>query len=70
MSAAKSKGLGKGLGALLQNYDPISDEVKASVVELKLNNISPNADQPRKALISIGWRNLRHQFGKMVLFSP
>ncbi|MDD2578945.1 MAG: ParB/RepB/Spo0J family partition protein [Eubacteriales bacterium] len=49
MSAAKSKGLGKGLGALLQNYDPISDEVKASVVELKLNNISPNADQPRKS---------------------
>ena len=47
MSAAKSKGLGKGLGALLQNYDSISDEVKASVVELKLNDISPNADQPR-----------------------
>lgn len=49
MSAAKSKGLGKGLGALLQNYDSISDEVKASVVELKLNDISPNADQPRKS---------------------
>lgn len=48
MSAAH-KGLGKGLGALLQNYDTFSDEIKASVVALKINDIAPNADQPRKS---------------------
>lgn len=48
MSAAQ-KGLGRGLGALLQNYDSFSDEIKASVVALKINDVSPNADQPRKS---------------------
>ena len=49
MCAAMNKGLGKGLGALLQNVDLVSDEIKGSIVELKINDISPNADQPRKA---------------------
>jgi len=49
MCAAVGKGLGKGLGALLQNVDLISDEIKGSIVELKINDISPNADQPRKS---------------------
>ena len=49
MSAAVSKGLGKGLGALLHDVDRVSDEVKGAIVELKINDISPNADQPRKA---------------------
>jgi len=52
MCAAMNKGLGKGLGALLSNADPISDDVKGSIVELKINDISPNADQPRKAFDS------------------
>ncbi|NLO37705.1 MAG: ParB/RepB/Spo0J family partition protein [Clostridiaceae bacterium] len=43
-----NKGLGKGLGALLQNTEPISDDVKGAIVNLRLNDISPNADQPRK----------------------
>jgi len=49
MSAAVGRGLGKGLGALLQNVDFVSDEIKGSIVELKINDISPNADQPRKS---------------------
>lgn len=49
MSAAVNKGLGKGLGALIQNVDMVSDAIKGSIVELKLNDISPNADQPRKS---------------------
>lgn len=49
MCAAVGKGLGKGLGALLQNVDFVSDEIKGSIVELKINDISPNADQPRKS---------------------
>ena len=49
MSAAVNKGLGRGLGALLQNTDPISDDVRGAIVNLKINDISPNAEQPRKS---------------------
>jgi ParB family transcriptional regulator, chromosome partitioning protein len=45
---ARSKGLGKGLGALLQNTDPASDEVKGAIFDIKVTDISPNASQPRK----------------------
>lgn len=47
--SAVNKGLGRGLGALLQNTDPASDEVKGAIVNLKINDISPNAEQPRKS---------------------
>ena len=43
----QNKGLGKGLGALLST-DGIPESTRDSVVELKINDISPNADQPRK----------------------
>ena len=46
MAAAK-KGLGKGLGALLSS-EGIPEDQKDSVVELKINDVSPNTDQPRK----------------------
>lgn len=46
-AATKSKGLGKGLGALLPT-EGIPENAGDSVVELKINDISPNADQPRK----------------------
>ncbi len=42
------KGLGKGLGALLSS-DGIPESDKDSVVNLKINDVSPNVDQPRKA---------------------
>ncbi len=47
--AAKTstRGLGKGLGALLSS-DGIPEDTRDSVVELKVNDISPNTDQPRK----------------------
>jgi len=48
MSAANNKGLGRGLGALLTNPEMINEEIKGSIVELKINDIAPNADQPRK----------------------
>ncbi len=48
MSSGANKGLGKGLGALLQSADPISEEIKGSVINLKINDISPNREQPRK----------------------
>jgi ParB family chromosome partitioning protein len=49
MSAVSNKGLGRGLGALLQSVDVVSDAIKGSIVELKINDISPNAEQPRKS---------------------
>ncbi|NLT10840.1 MAG: ParB/RepB/Spo0J family partition protein [Clostridiaceae bacterium] len=42
-----NKGLGKGLGALL-SVEGIPEQEKDSVVELKMNDISPNSEQPRK----------------------
>lgn len=48
MSGASNKGLGRGLGALLTNTEMINEEIKGSIVELKINDIAPNADQPRK----------------------
>ncbi len=44
---ATKKGLGKGMSALL-SVDGIPETQKDSVVELKINDISPNSDQPRK----------------------
>ncbi len=44
---ATKKGLGKGLGALL-SVDGIPETQKDSVIELKINDISPNSEQPRK----------------------
>ena len=42
------KGLGKGLGALLSS-DGIPETDSASVVNLKINDVSPNSEQPRKS---------------------
>ena len=44
---AVNKGLGKGLGALLST-EGIPESAKDSVVDLKINDISPNEGQPRK----------------------
>ena len=46
-AATSSRGLGKGLDALL-SADGIPEDTSDSVVELKINDISPNTDQPRK----------------------
>jgi len=48
MAAASGRGLGKGLGALLSQTDPISDDVRSAIVELKITDINPNVEQPRK----------------------
>lgn len=42
-----SKGLGKGLGALL-SVEGIPEQLRDSVVELKVTDINPNGEQPRK----------------------
>ncbi|MDD3504031.1 MAG: ParB/RepB/Spo0J family partition protein [Eubacteriales bacterium] len=45
---AKNKGLGKGLGALLQTVDIPDDKIQDAVMELKITDINPNSEQPRK----------------------
>lgn len=47
-SSNQHKGLGKGLGALL-SVEGIPEAGKDSVFNLKINDVSPNVDQPRKA---------------------
>jgi ParB family chromosome partitioning protein len=47
-SSHSHRGLGKGLGALLST-DGIPESPRDSVINLKINDVSPNADQPRKA---------------------
>ncbi len=43
----KKKGLGKGLGALLDSENILADSSSA-VSELRINDIEPNMEQPRK----------------------
>ena len=47
LGKSTSKGLGKGLDALIST-EGIPEDTKDSVVELKINDISPNEGQPRK----------------------
>ena len=42
-----AKGLGKGLGALLPD-EAMTEAVRGAVVELKINDITPNSEQPRR----------------------
>ena len=46
-TVSDNKAMGRGLGALL-SYEGIPENKKDSVVELKINDISPNDGQPRK----------------------
>ncbi|MDO5016203.1 MAG: ParB/RepB/Spo0J family partition protein [Eubacteriales bacterium] len=47
-NTGKKKGLGRGLGALLENTDIRLEEEKEKVYNIDLNQISPQPDQPRK----------------------
>ena len=44
--AVQKRGLGKGLGALISTEEKAED--KGSVIEIDINKIEPNKDQPRK----------------------
>ncbi len=44
---AQGRGLGKGLEALISS-EGIPEGIKNSIVELKINDITPNSEQPRK----------------------
>ncbi|MCL2169109.1 MAG: ParB/RepB/Spo0J family partition protein [Defluviitaleaceae bacterium] len=42
------KGLGKGLGALITNYEEALETNNQEILEIELEKIVPNKDQPRK----------------------
>lgn len=64
-----SKGLGKGLGALL-SVEGIPEPLKDSVVELKINDINPNSDQPRKRFDEEGLQELASSIQENGLIQP
>ena len=47
-SPSRSKGLGKGLGALLETIEMPDDRIRDAIMELKITDITPNSEQPRK----------------------
>lgn len=47
MTAAKNKGLGRGLGALLGN-EAIPDNESRTILDLSIHDVAPNDNQPRK----------------------
>lgn len=63
------KGLGKGLGALL-SVEGIPEQAMDSVVELKINDIHPNTDQPRKNFNEDGLRELAESIVENGIIQP
>lgn len=63
------KGLGKGLGALL-SMEGIPEQAMDSVVELKVNDIHPNEDQPRKSFREEGLRDLANSIIENGVIQP
>jgi len=66
---ASSKGLGKGLGALL-SVEGIPEQQQDSVVELKINDISPNGEQPRKKFDEDALQELATSINENGLIQP
>lgn len=63
------KGLGKGLGALL-SMEGIPEQAMDSVVELKVNDVHPNEDQPRKNFREEGLRDLANSIIENGVIQP
>ena len=64
MAKAKGKGgLGRGLGALMTDYEEISQalEHKEGVIELELDKVFANPDQPRNPAHDTNGRSNRRQ---------
>ena len=63
------KGLGKGLGALL-SVEGIPEQSKDSVVELKITDINPNSDQPRKRFEEESLQDLANSIKENGIIQP
>ena len=67
--APKKGGLGRGLDALLVD-NSIENTSSSSAVKLKLNDIEPNKNQPRKILTTRHLQSFLQALKNTVLFSP
>ncbi|MBE7705579.1 MAG: ParB/RepB/Spo0J family partition protein [Cyanobacteria bacterium SIG29] len=72
--AAKSKGgLGKGLGALINNYEEIIEQEnldRENIFQLKLEDIYPNPNQPRKHFDEDDLADLTESIREHGVFQP
>lgn len=72
--ATKSKGgLGKGLGALINNYEEIIEQEqldRENIFQLKLEDIFPNPDQPRKNFDEDDLADLTESIREHGVFQP
>lgn len=69
MAMAQGKGLGKGLGALL-SAEGIPEETKDVVRELKINEIHPNREQPRKIFEDTSLQELAESIKESGVIQP
>lgn len=68
---AKAKGgLGRGLGALLPEYDELLNDGSEKVQELELDQIIPNAEQPRKIFDEDGLTDLTESIRENGVLQP
>lgn len=79
MTAAKNRGLGKGLEALFSNSEidtkeinsEKADEIKAQGIEfIDINNIKPNENQPRKSFDDEKLQELANSIKEHGLIQP
>lgn len=71
----KKKSMGRGLGALLDDANPIEEleriqEVGGSVNTLRISDIEPNKDQPRKHFDQEGLLQLAESIGQHGVLQP
>ena len=64
----KQQRLGKGLGALIVESDPTNNPAD-SVLEINVNDIDPNTDQPRKKFDDERLNELAQSIKTTALFS-
>lgn len=69
MAVAKNKGLGKGLGALL-GTEVIPDNEGRTILDLNIQDVSPNEDQPRKHFDKEKLRELADSIAKNGIIQP
>ncbi len=66
----RQHGLGRGLGALLSSPAPTGSPGSSTAVELPIDSISPNANQPRKAFGDKALRDLSASLGQSGVLQP
>lgn len=73
MTAKNKGGLGRGLGALIENYEEILEQEqldKSSIAQLRLADIYPNPDQPRKHFNEDELSDLTESIKEHGIFQP